>query len=741
MTLDEGALLASLRAVFREELEDQLASLEREVEALSSGDTARAREAEREIYRAIHSLKGAAGAANAADIERLCHEAESRLAGVRGAPTSARDVAEVTHEVTQRLRSLAAAFEATTPAPSAPATPGAAARPGERAVRPDEPLNRPTEGPAGPTAPAVSAAPPPPRDARAAEARPAETVRVPVSRLGELAAVSEDLVALAARSGEGALAGAAIDDMLAEVRSSLSRARLLAKGRPAEYGSRELVSTLEHSMHLVQTVRLEALRGRERDDRARRELAATAAHLSGRARALRVVPIGELAETLESAGREAARDAGVSASVRVLGGDVEVERRVRDNLREPLLHLVRNAIAHGIERPAERAKANKPAAGAVVIRASVAAREITLTVEDDGRGVDVGAVRAAAAARGLDAAGLSERETYALLFEPGFTTAAATTTLAGRGVGLDVVRQRVAAMHGRIDVASAPGAGTRFTLAVPTDLGTARGLVVAVRDARVVIVTSAVERVRTVAEGDTRAVDGKLFVLDREALVPLVDLAEALGLARRPSPRAPGGRRPCAIVAAGDQRVALAVDAVAEERDLIVRALPGRFRRTAFVSGATLLDDGEVALVLDVGETVAWAGPTVSRGAGAAPRRRRVLVADDSITTRQLVRSILEASGFEVAVAKDGEEAWRLLSSEEAFDAVVSDVEMPGLDGFQLLARVRRGPRASRLPFVLVTALDKDEDRQRALELGASAYFVKSGFDQGALVDTIESLL
>ena len=433
---------------------------------------------------------------------------------------------------------------------------------------------------------------------------------------------------------------------------------------------------------------------------------------------------------------------GKSVELRLRGAALEIDRRVRDGLREPLLHLLRNAVDHGLEAPEARATAGKSPTGVVEIVASLAGRDLCVTIEDDGTGIDVTAVRKAAAARGIDDATASQAELFSLLYEPGFTTRGVVTPLSGRGVGLDIVRQRIAEMHGRVEVESRPGRGARFTVVVPFDLSIVRGLIVRAGNAPFVIVTTAIVRLLRVASADLRAVAGRFYLRDAAALIPLADLDTVLGLARRTRAVAiDEGPRPCVVLAAGDRRVALRVDALVEERDVVIRPLGARVRRSAFVSGATVIGDGEVAPVLDVADLVRLARPAQSQEAAPIARRNRVLVVDDSVTTRQLERSILEAAGYEVDVARDGQEAWDLLVAGEVFDLVVSDVEMPRLDGFQLVERVRGGARTERLPVVLVTARDSDVDRRHALEVGASAYVVKGGFDQEALLDILEQLL
>jgi len=267
--------------------------------------------------------------------------------------------------------------------------------------------------------------------------------------------------------------------------------------------------------------------------------------------------------------------------------------------------------------------------------------------------------------------------------------------------------------------------------------------VVQVRELRAVIVSTAVAGLRRVAESELRVIEGHLYLEDAGGLVPLADLDATLGVVGPAPTRGADARVPCVILAVGERRVAFRVDALLEEREVVVKPLNARVRRAAFVAGATVFGDGEVVVVLDAADLTRIARPAASSGIEEeqATVRRRVLVVDDSVTTRQLERTILEAAGYEVVVAHDGEAAWEVLSGPSRFDAVVSDIEMPRLDGFQLLARVRATARIARLPVLLVTALSQPADRQRALDLGASAYVVKSRFDQDELLETLQQLV
>ena len=759
----EHELLAELRDIFREELADHVLSIERQRAVLERADAgAPARSgALAEIHRAIHSLKGAARAVDYRAIEQFCHALETQLALTKQAaesdPAYVAALASIAEEALracsidlaagrapaepalQEAQRRMASVERGAPAPEALPAPEAPAQVAVAAA----PAAAPAPAPLPASAPDAAVEPRGAVDRAPAERAP-ETVRVSPARLGELLSTSEEMLALAGRHTGSAMRWKPLDDALVDLRDDLRRARhtTRAEGLERAPGGEEVMRRLDRGLASVHALAAWSIE-RQRDDTAAWQAsAALASEIAERSRALRVVPFGSLEPALERTARDAAAAVGKEVELRLRGGSIEIDRRVRDGLRDPLLHLIRNAVDHGLEPPEARARAGKSPLGRVEIVASLAGRDLCITVEDDGGGIDVDAVRASAAARGVGDASTSPAELFSLLYEPGFTTRAVVTSLSGRGVGLDIVRQRVAEMHGRVEVESRPGRGARFTLVVPFDLSIVRGLILRAGDVPCVIVTTAILRLQRVAAADIRAVEGRLYLQDPSGLVPLADLDAVLGLVRRSRTGAiEDGPRPCVLLAAGDRRVALRVDALTEERDVVIRPLGARVRRAAFVSGATVIGDGEVALVLDVADLVRLARPAQSQEAVAAPRRMRLLVVDDSVTTRQLERSILEGAGYEVAVARDGQEAWEQLAAGEVFDLVVSDVEMPRLDGFQLVARVRASPRTARLPVVLVTARDSDADRHRATEVGASAYVVKGGFDQEALLDILEQLL
>jgi two-component system chemotaxis sensor kinase CheA len=456
-------------------------------------------------------------------------------------------------------------------------------------------------------------------------------------------------------------------------------------------------------------------------------------------------PFSEACQGLERTVRDLAAKGEKKIELTVEGGDIELDRLVLESIRDPLLHLVRNAVDHGIEPAAQRRAAGKAEIGRIVITAALRGGRVEIQVKDDGRGLDRNAIAGKLRAGG-QAVPEDARELALSIFAPGFSTAAAVTEVSGRGVGLDIVKTQLAAMRGTVAVAAAPapGSGTVFTLDVPLTLTSVRAVLAVIGDQRYAVDTSSVERVIRIAPSEIRPIGERETVSFAGVPVPVVTLAEALGLPERPLPEAE--KTPALVLSIGDRRVALAVDSVDAEREVVVRALGPRLKRLPGIAGGTILADGTIALILNVADLIdrALELPGKVRLAAAATDadavRKRLLVVDDSATIRTLEKSILEAAGYDVMIAVDGEEALQILL-ERGADLVVSDVEMPRMDGFSLTEAIRASKRFRDLPVVLVTAMESDADKARGMAAGANAYRPKSAFDQQDLIATIQRIL
>ena len=476
-----------------------------------------------------------------------------------------------------------------------------------------------------------------------------------------------------------------------------------------------------------------------------RDLSRVINTLQERTMRARMVPVATMVEPLHRAVRDAARATGKEVRWEARGTDTELDRNVLEQIADPLMHLVRNAVDHGLELPAERVAAGKPAAGVVRFHAMQLGSEVIVAISDDGRGIDVERVRAKAITAGRAGAGdLSDEDALDLIFAPGLSTADEVSELSGRGVGLDVVRTNLDALRGRVEVRTTPGQGSEFRVRVPITLAVLPCLLVSAADQAYAIPMHSVSIALAGRDIESATVAGRpVLVLDGEP-VPLSSLAATLGTG-------PATEGPAVVLTGLATRHAFQVDELLGQRDVVVKGLGRLVPRLPSVAGASVETDGSILLVLDPVGVVDHARHTRPPAAAAsgsampadnvpAPERGTVLVVDDALTVRELQRSILERAGYTVLTAGDGLEALARLADTEV-DIVLTDVEMPNMDGFALTEAIRSRPALAGLPVVILTSRSSDEDRRRGLEAGADAYVVKSAFDQVGLIDAVERLL
>ncbi|MEM6282778.1 MAG: hybrid sensor histidine kinase/response regulator [Chloroflexota bacterium] len=469
---------------------------------------------------------------------------------------------------------------------------------------------------------------------------------------------------------------------------------------------------------------------------------------------LRLVPFDSILGTLHRTLRDASRETGKEAFLDVMGSSTEIDKSVLEHLKDPIMHLIRNAVDHGIETPVERDAAGKPEAGWVYLNVEQRGSEIIIMVSDDGRGINGVALRDRALKAGIInqsvASNMTEDDMRTLIFHPGLTTKDSVTAISGRGVGMDVVRDRVESLRGRVSVSSRPGQGTVFTISVPVSLTRIRCVMLELGDETYAVPSLSVQRMERLAREDVFTAEGRPVVKIGERTLPLVSMGDMLGvpLAENPDLAAP---LRVVVLDAADRQVAFEVDALESERELVLKPLGGELASTRYVSGAALLGGGEVVIVLDANDIVRGAtgaalparrtpAPVMAAPTPQSEQRLRVLVADDSITTRTLEKNILETAGCDVRVAFDGLQAWETLT-EFPFDVVISDVEMPRMDGLALTRRIKETPTTRHIPVILLTSLQQAEHREAGLRAGADAYLIKSHFDQNELLRTIKAVL
>ena len=455
-------------------------------------------------------------------------------------------------------------------------------------------------------------------------------------------------------------------------------------------------------------------------------------------RDLRTVPASVMLEPLPRAVRDVSGRLNKQVELSLVGDDVRLDRRMVEELKDPLMHLVRNAIDHGLESTEARRASGKSEVGRLEVRVEPRGRRVAVFIRDDGGGLDLARIRAVARAKGVlsadELAKLDDHETARLIFRPGFSTASGVTSISGRGVGLDVVYAAVVKLGGAVKLSFRPGRGTTFELDLPLTLASALGVLVRAGSEVLAFPAESITEILRVSPSDVSSVAGRASVTHEGRPVPYLPLARALGQPVNLESRArwvPG-----LLLASGTSRAVVAVDEVLGEQELVVQGLGKVMAGVKLVAGASMLNDGRVVTVASAAELLRQAAEAGTQSA----ERTRILVADDALTTRALMRSVLELAGYDVAIAPDGEAAFELLQKSK-FDLVVSDVQMPRLDGLGLCRRIRADAKLRDTPLILVTSLDAQEDRAAGLSAGASGYLVKREVERGKLLELVGQLL
>jgi two-component system chemotaxis sensor kinase CheA len=752
MARKDEEFLNKLLATFRVEADEHLKAMSSSLLELEKAPAGARRAALVEtIFREAHSLKGAARAVNFTDIESVCQSLESVFAGMKSGAGAPGRLFDLLHQALDALGGLLS------PEPASAAKPALAT------------LIRRLDGAmkgAPPAEPVVSV---PAESLSAARSPASETVRISVAKLDAAMRQAEEL--LAARLAAGARArevrefGAALATRKNERAETQTGLRALERslrrsgkgnGGDGASGERRLLERLieqtEAGSLFVKRLedRLSGLaRSAEGDHRA---LSAMVDNLLHGVKEMQLLPLASLLEALPRMVRELARDRGKQVELSVRGGEIEIDRRILEELKDPLIHLLRNCVDHGIETPALRDQKGKPPHGTISIAISQKdGGKIEVAVADDGGGIDVGKVKAAAEKLGAlsaeEARRFDEREALALIFRSGVSTSPIITDLSGRGLGLAIVRERIERLGGTITLETHTDAGTTFRIVLPLTLATFRGILVRAGERLFVIPAISVERVVRVAVKEIQTVENRETIPLGGQTLSLARLGDALELPSKATPEGSGDTVHAVVLDSGLARIAFQVDEVLGEQEVLVKTLGSQLARVRNVAGASVLGTGQVVPVLNVPDLMKSATRLAAtpRAPAAAEkpteaRKRAVLVVEDSITSRSLLKNILESAGYVVTTAVDGIDAYTALKSA-TFDLVVSDVEMPRMDGFDLAARIRADRNLSELPIVLVTALESREHRERGIEVGASAYIVKSSFDQSNLLEVVRRLI
>ena len=472
--------------------------------------------------------------------------------------------------------------------------------------------------------------------------------------------------------------------------------------------------------------------------------------LHGEAMALRMLPLKTVTDGFQRLVRDLAKEQEKELKLEITGDSIEVDRVLLDSLKPVFLHLLNNAVDHGIEQPDERRAAGKAPQALIRISARHEGSSVRIDIRDDGRGMDPEKIRQVALRRGLigqeEAEILSDQEALYLTLRPGFSTSEIVTDLSGRGVGMDVVKKNIEKVKGNLTITSEVGRFTEMTLFLPLTLSVVDALMITCSGDHYAIPLSYVQEIVKFNAGDIDSVGGKEVIVVRGTTTPLVPLAKLLGVPENRSAIA-AGRLTAVLLRLRDQSLACMVDGIDASSEYVVKGLGNQLKNVEYIFGATILGDGNPALILNVPDIFARASGIEAVGYRQAMEesarsriKGKVLVVDDSITTRTIERSILVAHGYRVEIAVSGEDALEKVAGDR-FDLVISDVEMPGINGFELTRRLRGLEEYREVPVIVLSSLSRDEDKRKAIDAGAQAYIVKGSFDQGTLLDTVEALI
>jgi len=675
---------------------DQFAQGILELEKTGSGAGAVQR-----LLRLAHTLKGAARVVRQSAIAERAHAIEDALAPFRdGADGISRDTIDaiLAHldAISSDIATLVAAADATAsdvPAAEAPAaTPAAAAADMPRVIRTD---------------------------------------------MADMDAVLDGVTETHARLNQ-LRRGAAAIEQIAHL-ADLLRAQVLAPAA-ASLGERAGGAAIR-ATGIADDLRRKIASLADNFDAGVAQLDRELRQLRDAAEALRLVAAENVLMALKRTARDSARALGRNVNLAGTGGDIRLDADVLGTVQSALIQIVRNAVAHGIETAPERIAAGKPPTGSIAVAVSRRGSKIVFECRDDGRGIDLAAVRKVAVERGLKRAedgDLTAAELVRMLLHGGISTSASITDVAGRGVGLDVVREALEQLGGEVNVHIDPGCGTTFELVIPRSVTSISVLMVeAGHDgAAIALPLDGVRRIARLAEGEiAQAAAGASILHDGEA-VPFIPLAAALDGTPWSARRA----FTAIVVAGATGLAAIGVERLAGTAQIVIRPLPEHVHASPLVVGASLDGEGNPQLVLDPDALVAAATGVRRSAVTVAPARRQLLVVDDSLTTRMLEKSILESAGYDVEVASSGEEGLDL-ARRKPFALILCDVEMPGIDGFTFIERMRADVSLRDTPAILVTSRAAPEDRQRGREVGAHGYIIKSEFNQAELLDMIRPMV
>ena len=799
MTGQDDEFRKKLLATFREEAEEYVNTITEGLLEMEKTGPETVGKVTEKVFRTIHSLKGAARAVSVKEIELVCQNLENVFATIKnGGYSPDADAFDIFHNAVKVIRIHLQGAQAQQPssaevilairgliAPkkSAGHYPDTSQRDNKNTFLNTSPVIRVVastgperdtphdsgsfpESSTGKTKPVASGLfPVPPtiqNEGQYPRTGSSATVRISAHKLDRLIAGSDDLLTtrlfithrmreleeMMTRFSQWRWNHAMVSSDLYLLREAITDTKKTTLPPDLIVPLRHMLEFLEYDREFMAYLRHDLgahIRATELD---RSALETSTSEISDLIHDAVLVPIAEILLPFSGFVREYSRNTGKNVDLVIEGEAIEMDRRILESLKDPLMHLINNSIDHGIEYPDIREEQHKPARGMVRIRiAPLSGSKVGIEVSDDGAGIDCNNVRTAAVKNGIitarEAGKLTDEEALWLVFRSGLSVKPDVSDISGRGLGLAIVEDTVTRLGGNVILASQPGKGTSITLRVPVRLATFRGVVVRSGSHRYVL---PMQQVRQVFRTKPDAIvfhDNRPTITLKGEIISIIRLTDALGISKyHRTPEIPA-QVPIIIIAYGAGQIACMVDEVLQVQEIVVRPLGSQLRRVKRITGAAILGDGTIAIVLDPIELIQEAIKTdlpVPYAEQHDVISGRVLVVEDSVTSRMFLANILEQGGHEVVTARDGMEAFAMLK-EDKFDMVVSDVDMPRMNGFTLTEKIRADSRLSYLPVVLVTSLDTREDRAHGIAVGADVYMEKSGFEKVRFLSVINELL
>lgn len=709
------------------------------------------------VYRECHSLKGAARAVDMTDVETVCQTLEGVFdAWKKKRISRSPGLFENIHYAVDVVRTILNSHEAGQPVPDKVNV----------SMLIEELSHLETGGPAGRTRPDEGLSY---RRLRQHKERPvrSDTVRISAARLGSLLLEAEEMLTVKLTADQQFSSLKDVTDMVGLLKNRSSKIYLDEQTAQRKIerrdGGNKKASTAfmpvkqQEFLDWLQTHttsiegRLAALIKSTR--KYNRSFERMVDNLLDDMKKAMMLPFSTLLESFPMLVRSIAHEQGKDVELEIRGEGIEIDKRILEEMKDPLIHLIRNSIDHGIEKSEVRAANRKPRRSIVTIAISHLNEggKVEILVSDDGSGIDVAEVKETAVRNGIisqaEADSISNHEALSLIFRSGFSTSPIITDISGRGLGLAIVQEKVEKLNGSMSVESEINKGTTFRILLPLTIATFRGILVRLSDHIFIVPTINVEQVARVRRDEIKTVENKETISLKGCPVSFVMLESVLELPHRKRKDEGQGHITALVLGSAERRIAFGVDEMLGEQEFMVKSLGRQLSRVRNVAGAAIFGTGKPLPVLSVPDLIrsavkAPAAPVmpVAEAEEAEGERKSVLIVEDSITSRILLKNIIESAGYDVKTAFDGIDAITALKTED-FNLVVSDIEMPRMNGFDLTAKIRGDKKLADLPVVLVTALETREDRERGIDVGANAYIVKSSFNQSNLLEVIKRLI